>query len=260
MKLNMKRVLLGLCMVTCLFSLSACGSRQDAEELDPMKVSYAEQTGQGLLKEFVAVPDDQIDLIIKQMLESGQESDAILATALESWKGTKEDLGALKSVGDATVKKTEDGYSVDLDTVFEKRNMVFSIGQNENLTEITYISFNPVYTTGEKLEQAGLNTLLGMGTVFIILVFISLLIGCFKYINQWEEKVKNKNKIAELEIPVPAAVPVSPSAAAEEENLAGDLELVAVITAAIAASAGTTPDGLVVRSIRRAPVSKWKKA
>ena len=40
-----------------------------------------------------------------------------------------------------------------------------------------------------------------------------------------------------------------------------DLELVAVITAAIAASMGSTStDGLVVRSIRRKPGAKWKRA
>ena len=37
----------------------------------------------------------------------------------------------------------------------------------------------------------------------------------------------------------------------EEENVEDDLELIAVITAAIAASEGTSTDGLVVRSIRK---------
>ena len=45
----------------------------------------------------------------------------------------------------------------------------------------------------------------------------------------------------------------------EEEELSDDLELVAVITAAIAASAGTSTDGFVVRSIRRSNNSRWAK-
>ena len=50
-----------------------------------------------------------------------------------------------------------------------------------------------------------------------------------------------------------------------EENVfdyskADDLELVAVITAAIAASEGTSTEGFVVRSIMRAPGAKWKRA
>ena len=59
---------------------------------------------------------------------------------------------------------------------------------------------------------------------------------------------------------MPAAEPEPAVVQAEEENLADDLELVAVITAAIAASTGTSPSGLVVLSIRRAPAGKWKKA
>ena len=59
--------------------------------------------------------------------------------------------------------------------------------------------------------------------------------------------------------PAPAAAPVA-APAAEEEELVDDLELVAVITAAIAASTNTSTDSLVVRSIRRAPGAKWKRA
>ena len=36
-----------------------------------------------------------------------------------------------------------------------------------------------------------------------------------------------------------------------------DLELIAVITAAIAAQEGTSTDGFVVRSIRRRPSNNW---
>ncbi len=59
--------------------------------------------------------------------------------------------------------------------------------------------------------------------------------------------------------PAPAAAPVA-APAAEEEELVDDLELVAVITAAIAASTNSSTDSLVVRSIKRAPGAKWKRA
>ena len=41
------------------------------------------------------------------------------------------------------------------------------------------------------------------------------------------------------------------------EELCDDLELVAVIAAAIAAAEGTSTDSFVVRSIRRRPSNKW---
>ena len=44
----------------------------------------------------------------------------------------------------------------------------------------------------------------------------------------------------------------------EEEQQEDDLEVIAVITAAIAAMEQTSTDGFVVRSIRRVPNRKWK--
>ncbi len=60
--------------------------------------------------------------------------------------------------------------------------------------------------------------------------------------------------------PAASAAPVTVAAPAVEEELVDDLELVAVITAAIAAATGSSADGLVVRSIKRAPGAKWKRA
>ena len=37
-------------------------------------------------------------------------------------------------------------------------------------------------TFGEILKTAGIDTLLGMGTVFLLLIFMSVLISCFRFI------------------------------------------------------------------------------
>ena len=55
---------------------------------------------------------------------------------------------------------------------------------------------------------------------------------------------KKKKEEEKAETPAPAAPVV-------EETLTDDLELVAVISAAIAATEGTTTDSFVVRSIHR---------
>ena len=49
-------------------------------------------------------------------------------------------------------------------------------------------------------------------------------------------------------------------AALVEEDLTDDLELVAVISAAIAASENTSTDSFVVRSIKKVNRSKWQRA
>lgn len=108
----------------------------------------------------------------------------------------------------------------------------------------------------ERMEIASLNTLIGMGTVFIVLILITLLISLFKYINlipnYFQSKKKKKSNIkTETDLPVDNFF--TQLVQKEEEELQ-DLELVAVITAAITASLEGTENqgqGFVVRSIRK---------
>ena len=104
-----------------------------------------------------------------------------------------------------------------------------------------------VQTLGEKMSNAALNTLMGMGVVFAVLILISLIINCFKFLSYFENKGKEETKAPAVKEPV---APVPPSV---EEAIAAqdDLELAAVVAAAIAASTGTSTDGFVVRSIKR---------
>ena len=110
---------------------------------------------------------------------------------------------------------------------------------------------------GERLENAGLNTLMGMGIVFLVLILISLIISAFGIIHKLEEKKDGRKRkvVPEADARVrgigeeTAGLLETDSAPAEE--LTDDRELVAVIAAAIAALEGTDPSGFTVRSIRR---------
>ena len=102
------------------------------------------------------------------------------------------------------------------------------------------------YIDTQALKNAGVNTLVGMVTVFVVLILISLIISCFKVIPYLEEKLKKKTEIVLPETTVEECVEY------ETEDV-DDLEVVAVITAALMAYLGeeTPNDGLVVRNIRR---------
>ena len=96
------------------------------------------------------------------------------------------------------------------------------------------------------IEQAAMNTAMGMGTVFVVLILISVLIYCFRIIPYLKGKMGKKD--------VPAVDPetymdkrLSVPVATEKD----DLELVAVIMAAIAASEYMSTDDFIVRSIVR---------
>lgn len=100
-------------------------------------------------------------------------------------------------------------------------------------------------TLAEKMERAGINTLIGMGTVFAVLIVICILIYCFKLLNK---KPSNESTLTQSESSVSAVTQTSQAGS----NLVQNTELVAVIAAAVAASMGTTStDGFVVRSIKK---------
>ncbi|TCT15009.1 sodium pump decarboxylase gamma subunit [Natranaerovirga pectinivora] len=95
-------------------------------------------------------------------------------------------------------------------------------------------------------------TIIGMAIVFTILIIIAIIISQFKHVYKLTTRASNKKS----DVPVVKEEPIK---AIERENV-DDLELVAVITAAIASSLNTTSDQLQVRSIRRVNEkrSKWQ--
>ncbi len=110
------------------------------------------------------------------------------------------------------------------------------------------------------LSDAGMNTMVGMGVVFVILILISLVISAFRLINTAQDKAA-KRKEAKLTKKTPEEPEIEePAAIEEEQDETDDLELVAVIAAAIAASENTDPSGIIVRSIRKvSSANHWKR-
>lgn len=256
MKQYMKRVVLVLCMVACFFTLTACSASKTvdpAAEIDPAVASQVTASSEQYLQMITSVTGEEAETVQAELIKQKQTA---MAEAIASWVNVEHDTGNLVQIIESEAEETEDGgYACTMNAQFEKRNVkvkVFYEVENNYLVPLS-ISIAPEYTTGENMAKAAMNTLMGMGTVFAVLIFISLLIGCFKYISVFENKMKAKK--APAEAPAPAA-PVQE----EEEELVDDLELVAVITAAIAASTNSSTDGLVVRSIKRAPGAKWKRA
>ena len=109
-------------------------------------------------------------------------------------------------------------------------------------------------TLAERLEIAGLNTLIGLGTVFTVLILITLLISLFKYIPNLFQGKKSNTK----ENNKPVDNIIAQIVEKEEEELNDDLELVAVITAAISTymDEATSTNGFIVRSIKKVSSKK----
>ena len=160
-----------------------------------------------------------------------------------------------RSTGTNGSEVTIDGNQIVVEVAVtgEKKNATAEvIFSNDMFMELQSAALNPTSTVGELMANAGLNTLIGMGTVFVVLILISLIISCFKVIPKIQENAARK-KAAQKEVAgVDNAVTQIVEQETVEEAEEDDCELVAVIAAAIAASEGAaTTDGFVVRSIRR---------
>ena len=113
----------------------------------------------------------------------------------------------------------------------------------------------------DAMVEAGVNTIIGVTVVFAALLFISFVISLFKYISVLEKKLADRKD--GISLPKQAVEQTMTQIAAQEVVATDDLELIAVITAAIhayeAAQGNTVTDGLVVRSIRKRN-SRWQNA
>lgn len=102
------------------------------------------------------------------------------------------------------------------------------------------------------MEKALLNTAMGMGVVFCVLIFISVVIWLLGFIPKLID-VLSKKKTTDTVQSSQASTPVQEAVS----NTTDDTELVAVIAAALAATLSATtgqyvsPDGLVIRSIKK---------
>lgn len=273
MRRLLKRMAAAALVSACLVSLSACSKAE--EETDALSISMdgtpvEDAMGQSLLlsaAQTLGASDEQ--LVVQAKLAQSQ-GDMVSAELYQSQIDVREEMGSLRSVDieDGSVVLLEDGsYTVILPVEFAEGTKKYVMNLNMATQQIQ-AEFTDMSAGVEEdnslsglLKTASVYTLIGLGTVFCVLVCISLLIFCFKFIHAWEEGQKNKEaekKAAPAAAPAPAvsAAPAAPALQTEGPELADDAELVAVMAAAIAAYEGTSPNGLVVRSIRRVSSSR----
>ena len=246
-----KKIALFLSVLSVVMMLGACGTT------DPTKVDYNGVTYDQLYEQSVslgtALKDktaEEVKTEMENLLAAGEEY-AIYADLCVKWLDAMEVSGKYVDYDkDAfTVTKSGKTLTTDLMLKFENRDVVFQLVYNYHNMELTGVTINPVYSFGEKMATAALNTVICMSIVFIVLIFISILINGFKIFPYLEEQKKAKAAAAKSVVAENAVV--TQIEQREEQELADDTELVAVIAAAIAAYEGTSTDGFVVRSIRR---------
>ncbi len=233
-----KKIWLIICMCLCLIGLTAC------EKADPTTVDYNGYTYdqlqtacQNTVQQLEQMSAEQAE----QYLKSG---DDITVGMVSSWQEARTDLGAFESFGDFTITKAGKTLTAAQTVNYKERSLILTYVFNYNTMEVDGVTVDLVYTTGEKMQKAGMNTLIGIVTVFCVLILISLIIYAFRIIYVLERRHTHEKNREEAKARVVEQI-------VEREEQQDDLELVAVIAAAIAAATGTSTDDFVVRSIKR---------
>ena len=124
------------------------------------------------------------------------------------------------------------------------------IVSNDLFLTVESCSLNINRSMSELMGRAAMDTLMGMGTVFSILIFISLIIWAMGGIPKLQARMKERKEDKTSQAVDNTIAQIIEKEENENEN--DDCELAAVIAAAVAAyegSAGT--DGFVDRSIRK---------
>lgn len=264
MKKNMKKLASLLFMAMLVLGLTACGGSKGPVET-VVDSAYAEQVADFIVANITGMSAEEMQYYVDMDAEDlqgvlDQSGIPIEAVAFQDifngYINYTEELGAYISTDSSELSGDEEEASLTTVVAFDVHSATLNLIFNDDGV-VTTGSIDPIYSFGEILQKAGLNTIIGMGTVFVILIFISLVIALLPKLTGM---IENFGKKKEAPAAVPAAPKAAPAAPAEAEELSDDLELVAVISAAIAAYTGTSSDGFVVRSIRRSDKNKWKKA
>ena len=247
-----KKIALFLSVLSVVMMLGACGAA------DPTTVDYNGVTYDELYAESVSLgtalagaPAEQIEQEMAYLQSS--EGTEMYVDLCDKWLAAMEVSGNFVDMAENgfTVTKSGKTLTTDLVLVFEHRTVIFQLVYNYHDMELTGVTINPVYSFGEKMTKAGMNTLISITIVFTVLIVISLLISCFKIFPYLEAKKKEKEAALRVAEKKDVVAQVETKTEVVEEQLTDDTELVAVIAAAIAAYEGTSTDGFVVRSIRR---------
>ena len=227
-------------------------SRLSQDDLESMITSYNRQIN-------LSVRDIANSMKDSSTLTSMDDSTMAMVKMLRNWYSSMDSCGEFRGVKSYTADMTDQVLTMKLDADYaqaevndSKIDVTFTYDLARN---VTLLSWEVKDSFSASVGKAGMNTLIGLGTVFIVLLFLTFIISQIHWI---PDILNRKKKTSEAPAPAPAPAPVA-APVAEEIEETDDLELIAVISAAIAASEQAPADGFVVRSIRRrGRKSNWR--
>ena len=236
----MKKIILVLGMVTCILGLTACGELATTKTVDTSLI-----TEEAAISEAAYIAEN-IEMIISYEAQSQVADDLVISAAVASWEDAMDAMGSYVSIKDVEIKEATDTSIVFVATIEGSKSdatMEVSVNPSVGYNSILIKAKNQPFW--ENLTFNGVTVFAGLGVVFTAIILMFGLVSFYKFLT------KGLRKAPEMEINSVDKT-IAQIIKNEEIDLTDDLELVAVITAAIAASMGTTStEGFVVRTIRK---------
>lgn len=238
-----KKIILLITSITCMLALCSCGSTEEDNY-----AGYTSAQLQAACEEMSETLStiDASEAATYYAYYSAQEDGEVYAELMEQWAEVQPQIG--EYMGNKSFEVTKAGKTVTAtETVaYTEREIKVSYVINTTSQEVTAITAEIIYSTGEVMGKAGLNTVMAMSIVFAVLIIIALCIYAFRYIAVIQSKLEKKDDPSnEASRHTPAAATTVTKTAAD------DGALIAVIAAAIAAETSCSTDDFVVRSIKR---------
>lgn len=252
----MKRKWSILLIFAMLFlSLSGCSvskksdikiEEQSLHQITEELIGYFSVMDEASFQEFENGSDLAVNLSLLQNRIPADK--AVFVKMGAAWQAAVKECGDYEGHETYEIEALNQEIVVRSKATFTERTaqMQFSFDEKGTLNSLT---IDADYTKAEVMKTAAMNTLLGMGTVFAVLIFIAFVISLFAYIPKIQEKFYNRKKKDQN-------VAVT-SECEESKELIDDTELVAVIAVAIAAHTGKSTDDFIVRRINRKKANKW---
>lgn len=256
MNKNWKKLVSLLLTLTCVLVMSAVTVFAETKStpaylpVEETTLNNMLTTSESLIDELCGYGEDE--------LESLKASDyQFTVRAVEAWQETRDELGALVSYDTeaATYEVDGDFVTCTIPAEFEKNPATVRVFWNMNSEQATDMTFTVESSKSVLIGEAGMNTIVGLCTVFAVLIFLILVIAMFG-------KIGGSKPEKKAAAPASAAPKAAPAPAVQETVEEDDAEIQAVIAAAIAMYEEETGrsggDGYVVRSVRKNKKSNWK--
>ncbi len=258
MKLLKKTVVISV-LLSMVLLIPGCAKKGTALPINQMSAAAATGILQGIANMDDESADQMLDLETDEIedffAQYGYSIDGkAFVNGLNGFRSARDEMGSILSIEEPEMTSDEEEISATFLIKGQNRDATAVVVMNKK-NKIIAITTNAHFTTQENITKAALNTVLGMGTTFVILIFLSIIISLFQYIPSLQAKFE-KSKKGASDPAVDKTINQIIEKEEQNEELEGG-ELIAVITAAVAAyeaSSGTASpsgDGFVVRSIRR---------